>query len=250
MTGILELAARAPDAVLRYGDAPQHVADLYRAHPYSAELHRADRAAADLVVVVHGGFWRNRYDRAHVRPLAAALADRGYDVLLPEYRRVGDPGGGWPGTGDDVLAVVDAIPSLVPADGPRRVLLVGHSAGGHLALWSQAARPCAHVDAVVSLAGVVDLRAAADRRLSDDAVGDLLGGAALAEVDPLQLATPPMPVTLVHGDADSAVPVELGRSYASAHPAVRLLELPGVGHFELVDPRTPVLDRLLEVLAG
>lgn len=244
MIDILELEARAPDAVLRYGDAPQHVADLYR-----ADRSPADLRAADLVVVVHGGFWRDRYDRAHVRPLAAALADHGYDVLLPEYRRVGDPGGGWPGTADDVVAVVEALPTLVPSVAARRIVLVGHSAGGHLAVWSQAVHPSGRIDAVVSLAGVVDLQAAADARLSDDAVVGLLGGAALEGADPLQLAAPPMPLTLVHGADDAVVPVAHSRDYAAAHPGARLLELPGTGHFELVDPRGAAFATLLDVLA-
>ncbi|SMH50948.1 Serine aminopeptidase, S33 [Rathayibacter oskolensis] len=237
MTGILDLPAREPDAVLRYGAAPQHLVDVYRA------------AAADsLVVLVHGGFWRARYDRMHARPLAAALADRGFDVLLPEYRRIGDPGGGWPGTADDIRSLVAAIPALVPAP-VGRVTLVGHSAGGHLAVWSQAVDPSPHVSAVVALAGVVDLAAAADARLSDDAVAELLGPSGpVAVADPSQLPSPPMPVALVHGDRDAVVPVAYSRRYASEHPGVELHELAGVGHFELIDPRAPAFETLLHVL--
>ncbi|MCM6764437.1 alpha/beta hydrolase [Rathayibacter sp. ZW T2_19] len=236
MTDLLDLEARDPDAVLRYGAAPQQIADRYR--PTAPEH--------GTVVLVHGGFWRARWDRTHLRPLAAALADRGHDVLLPEYRRVGDPGGGWPGTGDDVRALLAALPVLLGGD--PRVVLVGHSAGGQLAVWSQAAHPSPFVRAVVALAGVVDLQAAADRHLSDDAVGELLGAEPLAAADPLRLPTPSVPVVLVHGDADSDVPIALSRAYAARHPEVRLLELPGAEHFDLVDPRAPAFETLLALL--
>lgn len=227
------LEARRPRArrVLRYGPAPEQIADVYR-------------AGGPLVVLVHGGFWRARYDRVHARPLAAALADRGFDVLLPEYRRIGDAGGGWPGTSDDVVAVLDAIPRL----GAERAVLVGHSAGGHLAVWSQAVHPSPHVSAVVSLAGVLDLQAASDSRLSDDAVGALLAGARLPEADPAQLPAPPMPVSLVHGDRDAQVPVEYSRRYAQRHASATLHELAGVGHFELIDPREPAFETLAGLL--
>jgi acetyl esterase/lipase len=97
---------------------------------------------------VRGGFWRNRYDRSHARPLAAALAEAGWMVLLPEYRRLGDPGGGSPGTFDDIAALIAAVASLVPAELRRRVTLVGHSAGGHLAVRLQASAPSPVIDAV------------------------------------------------------------------------------------------------------
>ncbi|QHC60178.1 alpha/beta hydrolase [Rathayibacter sp. VKM Ac-2760] len=241
MTGVLDLVAREPDGVVRYGPAPEHVADLYR----------AEQPADVLVVVVHGGFWRTRYDRIHARPLAAALADRGFDVLLPEYRRIGDPGGGWPGTFDDVRSVLAALPESSGV-AYRRVVLAGHSAGGHLAVWSQAADPSPSVSAVVSLAGVVDLAAAAAERLSDGAADELMAAApnALAQADPSQLPAPPVPVALVHGDRDAEVPVEYSRRYAARTPGATLHELAGVGHFELIDPREPAFETLVGLLAG
>ncbi|KQQ05769.1 MULTISPECIES: alpha/beta hydrolase family protein [unclassified Rathayibacter] len=239
MTSVLDLSAREPDRVLRYGTAPEHVVDVYGA-----------ASAGPLVVLVHGGFWRHRYDRIHARPLAAALADRGACVLLPEYRRVGDPGGGWPGTFDDVRAVLAAVPGLAPGP-PRRATLVGHSAGGHLAVWSQAVDPSPSVAAVVSLAGVLDLAAAAADRLSDDAVAELLGPSGpLAAADPLQLPAPPMPVAVVHGSSDAEVPVEYSRRYAALHPSASLHELESAGHFELIDPRDPAFETLVGLLAG
>ena len=99
--------------------------------------------AAPLVLFLHGGFWRAAYDRAHTGPLAEALADSGFVVCTPEYRKVGQAGGGWPGTFEDVAAAVEVLPRLVAGatdgltDGSR-VILAGHSAGGHLALWAAA----------------------------------------------------------------------------------------------------------------
>nr|WP_254071971.1 alpha/beta fold hydrolase [Rathayibacter sp. VKM Ac-2857] len=198
---------------------------------------------------VHGGFWRARWDRSHARPLAAALADAGWSVLLLEYRRVGDEGGGRPGTFDDVLAAIAALPRLIPAEERPRTVLVGHSAGGHLALWSQAAHPSPHVDAVVSLAGVVDLRAAADERLGDGAVAELLGpDGPLGDLDPAQLPAPPMPTALLHGDRDAEVPVDYSRRYCATHPSARLVELPEADHYAPIDPRTPAFAALLAVL--
>ena len=239
MSGVLDLAGREPDELLRYGDAPEQVAELHRG------------SGRGLVLFVHGGFWRSRWDRRHARPLAAALADAGWSVLLLEYRRVGDPGGGWPGTFDDVLAAIAALPPLLPAEERPRTVLVGHSAGGHLALWSQAAHPSPHVDAVVSLAGVADLRAASTEQLGDGAVGELLGpDGSLDDLDPAQLPAPTMPTVLLHGDLDDEVPVEHSRRYVAAHPSARLVELPGADHYAPIDPRTPAFTTLLAVLAS
>ncbi|ROQ15403.1 prolyl oligopeptidase family protein [Rathayibacter sp. PhB93] len=239
MSGVLDLAAREADQVLRYGEAPEQIAEHYRG------------SGRGLVLFVHGGFWRARWDRSHARPLAAALADAGWSVLLLEYRRVGDAGGGWPGTFDDVLAAVAALPPLVPVAERPRTVLVGHSAGGHLALWSQAAHPSPHVDAVVSLAGVADLRAAADERLGDGAVAELLGpDGPLDDLDPARLPAPPMPTVLLHGALDDEVPIAYSRRYCVAHPSARLVELPDADHYAPIDPRTPAFATLLAVLDG
>src|SRR5215467_10397072 len=131
---VLSRPAPPPDLVIRYGPGPEHVADL--------RLPRRSARPAPLVLFLHGGFWRAAYDRAHTGPLATALAAAGFAVCVPEFRRTGQRGGGWPGTFDDVAAAVDALPALVRnAVGVNRVsdepaLLAGHSAGGHLALWA------------------------------------------------------------------------------------------------------------------
>ena len=255
---LLSRPAPPPDLTLRYGDGADHVVDV--------RLPRRGSGARPLVVVVHGGFWRAAYDRAHAGPQASALAEEGYVVAVPEYRRVGQAGGGWPGTFDDTVAWSDRIVDLV-ADGvgPEavdrdRVVYVGHSAGGHLALWAAArhrlpassawhrARPLP-VRGVVSLAGVCDLRLAAELDLSDGATRDLVGGDPpdvpdrYALGDPAGLVPSGVRSVLVHGKDDANVPVTLSRTYAErarvAGDRVDLVELPGTGHFEVIDPLTP-----------
>jgi acetyl esterase/lipase len=205
-----------------------------------------------VVVLLHGGFWRARYDLDLMRPLAGDLAGRGMAAWNLEYRRVGQPGGGWPGTADDVAAGIDALAGAHPGLDLGRVAVVGHSAGGHLALWaagattSSAAPRVVRVAAVVSLAGVADLAAGAAQGLSDGAVAAFLG-ADPAEAPERYLAASPIarvplgiPQLLVHGDADDVVPVGHSRGYAArataAGDAAELLELRGVDHFAVIDP--------------
>lgn len=207
---------------------------------------------APLVVLLHGGFWRAAYDLSLMRPLAAALATDGYAVWNVEYRRVGMPGGGWPGTLDDVGAAIDA--AVAPG---APVVLVGHSAGGHLALWAAAGRPVA---GVVSLAGVADLGAGARDRLGAGAVQELLGGGPqevperYAAASPRALLPLGPRILLVHGDADDAVPVSQSRDFAAAAAAagdrVELVDLPGVDHMSLIDPAGPGWAAVRSRLAG
>jgi acetyl esterase/lipase len=249
---ILGRAAPAPDEVLRYGDGAEQVADFW--YPAGGA-----GAAAALIVFLHGGFWRAAYDRVHARPLAVALAEAGYAVVLPEYRRTGQAGGGWPGTFDDVALAVDVLPGLVPAapGAPGAVVLGGHSAGGHLALWAAArarlpsgspwAVAAAVVSGVVGLAAVSDLTGCARQRLGRGAAQALMGGGPrryperYAVADPARLLPASVPVRLVHGADDGVVPSEMSVGFAreavaGGGGAVRCDVLPGCGHFELIDP--------------
>src|SRR5262249_8419871 len=163
------------------------------------------------------------YDRAHVAPLAEALAAIGYIVATPEYRRTGQTGGGWPETFDDVRRAVDTIPALLRYDQRGMVVLAGHSAGGHLALW---AAKGAAVDGVAALARVADLRAASELDLDSGAVAALLGGGPdavaerYAQADPMARLPLGVRCVLVHGDIDRQVPVTFSRRYADAARAV------------------------------
>jgi acetyl esterase/lipase len=240
---VLTRPAPPPDLTLSYGPHPDHLIDVRLPAGNSGPL----------VTVLHGGFWRSAYDRTHAGPLASALASAGYVVAIPEYRRTGQEGGGWPGTFDDVAAALDALPDLLAPYSTEPPTVLGHSAGGHLALWA-ASRPEARMSAVVSLAGCADLAMCSALGLGDDATGLLLGGTPdtvpdrYARADPAQLPTPAAPVTLLHGTADDRVPIAVSRSYA-ARTGAPLWELPGTGHFELIDPLSPVWPRVLEALA-
>ncbi len=216
-----------------------------------------------VVVLIHGGCWRSAFGLAHAAPAAAALAESGYVVWVPEYRRVGDAGGGWPGTFEDVARAVDhlrALAARVPSIDTTRVLLAGHSAGGQLALWAASRRAGGvaglsgagvaplRVAGVVSLAGITDLAAyGASPGSCNSAVTPLLGGApgAVADryraVSPVELVPIGVPAHLVHGAADPIVPPASAERYAAraraAGDRVALTVVDGAGHFDVIAPR-------------
>ncbi|MGI8334581.1 alpha/beta hydrolase family protein [Actinomadura scrupuli] len=258
---VLGRAAPDPDHTVPYGPHPDQVIDI----------RLPARVPAPLVVLVHGGFWRAEYDRTHTGPMADALAAAGHLVAVPEYRRSGAPGGGWPGTFDDVAAAFDAVGAVAERYGadPARTVWAGHSAGGHLALWAAARHrlpPGSRWHApgrppgVVSLAGCASLELCDAWDLDDGAAAALMGGSAAelperyAMADPAALLPLGAPVTLLHGTGDDRVPVGMSRAYASraarAGDAVTLTELPGADHFALIDPLSPVWPRVLAALAA
>jgi acetyl esterase/lipase len=235
--------------VLRYAEHRDAVVDVHL--PVEAPGHSS---SAPVLVLLHGGFWREGWDRRHTRSLASALRDRGWLVATPEYRRTGGLGG-WPHTFDDIAVLRDrllpllreVLPHRVAAPGPT---LVGHSAGGHLALWWSLTSG-AGTDGprrTVALAPVSDLARADSEHLGDGAVAALLGGGA-AQV-PARYATadpaarlrsgdrPAGEVVLVHGRKDDSVPVQHSRDLAT-DVGVELLELP-CEHFALIDPLSTV----------
>jgi acetyl esterase/lipase len=235
----------------------------YGAHAAQfGELYRPRTPAHDgVVVIIHGGFWRGRYDLDLGRPLAADLAAHGFTSWNIEYRRVG-VGGGWPRTVDDVAAAIDHLASL---DVDRsRVVAVGHSAGGHLAVWA-AGRTDAPVPltAAVAQAGVLDLEVAARAGVGQTAVPDLLGGGpdAVPEryraADPIKHVPLPVPMVCVHARADDTVPFAQSEAYVRAATAAGgvavLCEVPG-DHFTVIDPADRswriIRDALPHLLAG
>jgi acetyl esterase/lipase len=230
MSALLGLAAVPPERTVAYGEHPSQVVDFY-----------GSGARGPRITVLHGGFWREAYDRTHLSPFAAALAERGTAVELVEYRRVGG-GGGWPVTAQDVAAALELL-------GAPDVL-VGHSAGGQLALWAAARTDGTGAARTVAVAPVADLALAHRLRLSDGAVSEFLGGEPssvdrlLPEADPMRLP-PRGHVEILHGMADEVVPPALSRHYADGWGA-RLHALPGVGHYAPFTPGTPAFG----VLAG
>jgi acetyl esterase/lipase len=219
--------------------------------PWSAER-LGGASGSPLVVFIHGGFWRARWDASTIREIARRCAtELGVAAWNLEYPRVGMDGGGWPGTGTAVRSGVAAALEEARADG-RPVALVGHSAGGQLALWAAAELPT--VALAVSLAGVCDLRAAYAEGLGSDAVADLFGGreptdAEYAEASPIERLPLGVPSLLIHGDNDVRVPLSQSISFAGrAGYECTFEQLRGAGHYDVIDPRGPAWPALSEAL--
>ncbi|ADU11635.1 hypothetical protein ML5_6192 [Micromonospora sp. L5] len=251
---VLTRPSPPPDATVSYGDHPDQCADL--------RLPAGDGPPRPLVVVVHGGFWRAEYDRAHTGPMAAALAALGHPVAQIEYRRTGRPDGGWPHTLTDVRAGIAALPELAAAALPGRVapvppILVGHSAGGHLALYVAAHAP-ETVGGVLALAPVADLAQAYRLDLDEGAVAALLGGGPddvpdrYTAADPSALVPTRTRTVVIHGDQDVQVPIAISRSWVAADRAAggsaTLVELPECEHFGLIAPGSTAWPQVVEAL--
>lgn len=212
-----------------------------------------------LVMNIHGGFWRAKYDLAHAGHLCAALTAKGLATWNVEYRRVGNPGGGWPGSFEDVRNAYGFLPQLAKRYSldTKKVVVMGHSAGAQLALCLAAHE--ASLKKVVSLAGVVDLQQAWELHLSDNAVVEFLGGKP-GEVpqhyhaaDPAQLSIDHATTQwLIHGAADDVVPSYFSRNYAQQKKTkgedVHYLEISTAGHFDLIDPATPAWTKVQDTV--
>jgi acetyl esterase/lipase len=247
---LLALPQPAADHVIAYGPAPPQKAELRL--PKGPGPH-------PVVILVHGGCWQAQWGLDHVRSLAAALAAEGWAIWSLEYRRLGDPGGDWPGPLEDVARGADHLREVASTHSLDldRVVAVGHSAGGQLALWLAGRHRLPrgsplHVQSplrlrgVVSLAGITDLRTGAAAGICGDAIRQLLGGVPSDLTDRLGLSSPielvplGVPVRLVCGARDSIVPMDQARAYEAAATkagdtvAVDVVE--SVGHFELVNP--------------
>ncbi len=234
---ILTRAAPPPDVVVTYGTDAEHVADV-----------RYGRAGEDrpLVVFIHGGFWRPSIDRTHTGPLCTALAGDGWTTAAIEYRRRPEHP---EVTVADVEAALTGLPDLVTRhDG--RMLVAGHSAGGHLALLAASTMSLRALAGVLALAPVADLERADRMGLGDGACHGFLGCEAVerADLDPVRLPAAPVPATIVHGATDSIVPLELSEAYVAAHPATRLVVTPTGGHFGVIDPLSPAWQTVVDEL--
>ena len=225
-----------------------------------------------MVVFIHGGYWRARYSLDHADSLCQALAEAGFAVWNVEYRRLGQQGGGWLGTFHDVLQAVQHVRILATTfalDG-HQVVLMGHSAGGHLALWVAGAHRLPAADGfgvaeplpmktVIALAPVSDLHRAWELDLSQGAAAELLGGhpdqvpERYAAASPMALLPLGVPQVLIHGTADDDVPFELSERYVAAASTAgdecRLVTLSTLGHFELIDPLSAAWPHVYNALA-
>jgi acetyl esterase/lipase len=253
---ILNLPAPKADARLAYGNDSNQFVDL--------RLPKA-KGRHPLAICIHGGYWRAKYDLKYLGHLCAALTAKGLATANLEYRRVGNAGGGWPGTFSDIRA---AFQFLMQKErqyefDAQQVVVLGHSAGAQLALCLAAHE--SKVKAAISLAGVIDLQRAYELHLSNDAVVEFLGGMPTEvadhyrEADPMKLSIAARQ-WVVHGSADDIVPPRLSKDYVAAKVKedAKLVMITDAGHFEIVDPRSTawgnveriVLGALGEVLSG
>jgi acetyl esterase/lipase len=226
-----------------------------------------------VVVFIHGGFWRSQYDLTHAGHAANALTEVGLATWSIEYRRIGNPGGGWPGTFQDVAAAVDYLRVLAPQYNLDldRVVVAGHSAGGHLAAWVASRHRIPPGDplykedplpvkAAVPLAGVVDLRRGWELRLSSGVVEDFIGGSPdmlperYATASPIEMLPTGVPLRLIHGTEDSIVPYEISERYVQAAQQrgddAQLVTLQGSGHFEVINPDTTEWQQVVSTILG
>jgi acetyl esterase/lipase len=229
----------AADLRIAYGPEPLQFGDL-----------RVPRGEGPfpLAIVLHGGYWQATYNVIHTGPMSIALTDAGIATWNVEYRSIGVPGGEWPGPREDLTLALAALEGL-PFEHDGRTVLVGHSAGGQLALWAakHARLP------VVALAPVSDVRDAVERRGPGSAPARFMAPEHFAEGSPLELLPLGVRQIVVHGTADDSVPYSMSERYVEAAGAeAELVTLDGAGHFEPIDPRstawpevTAALGRLL-----
>ncbi len=230
---ILDLAPPAADLKLPYGPEARQFGELRL--PPGGPHH-------PVAIVIHGGFWRNKYNLAYMGHVCESLRERGIATWNLEFRSIGDAGGGWPGTCQDVVAGARHLRTIANTHhlDLTRTVAVGHSAGGHLALWL-AANGGPKLRGVVGLGAVADLQRALELKLSDTVVEQFLNGGKIAEADPMRRLPLHTHLRLFHGKADDIVPIGIAERFTEAARAAgddaKLIALEG-GHFELVDPRT------------
>lgn len=214
-----------------------------------------------LIVLIHGGCWQSAYGIDHIRPLATVLRQYYFAVYAVGYRRLGDPGGGWPGTFEDVAGAIDAGAQYHRRGEP--LIFMGHSAGGHLALWAAARSRLPSSsrfystrmkpNATLSLAGIVDLARYAEGESScERSAATLMGGSAAeqparyAEANPVQIGLDG--AHFLQGANDGIVPPTHLAGIEGIADRVETVE--GAGHFDFIHPRTPAFHRIVRWLAS
>ena len=205
---------------------------------------RGSSLSLGVITLIHGGCWSNAYDRNHTLPMAEALSTLGYDVWVPEYRRVGDEGGGWPGSLEDIIAAVEFVTDKTG----RQPIVVGHSAGGHLAL--RAAQTGLAIDGVVGLAPITDLVSyGAESGSCQSMVAPFMGDDAYSPDESYRDASVTLnaievPVAVVIGKEDPIVVA----TQVAAFDAVQITTVDGAGHFDVIHPETDAFTAVLTAL--
>ncbi|BCW56708.1 acetyl esterase/lipase [Paenarthrobacter nicotinovorans] len=261
-----------------YGEHPSQWGELFIPEPSNGNHRGASAVAGGIAVVIHGGYWRSQYGAELGEPLARDLAAHGITAWNLEYRRAGN-GGGWPHTFEDILAGIDHLSTIAGDHNLQlgKVVALGHSAGGHLAVWaagrqrlSDIGTPDAdrqlqrspednavHLTGVVSQSGLLNLAAAEKLNLSNGAVCNLMGGDSARYpkrhkyADPMSSLPLDVPVYAVHATDDEDVPASQSEAYVAAATAAgsaaQLLRVPG-DHFDLIDPKAVAYKKCRELV--
>ena len=215
-----------------YGSEPDQIFERYS----SDSLH------APTLLLIHGGYWRTQFDREHFRPVAEKLAFEGFEVILAEYRRIpGDP-----------KATTTDIDMLIEMLSKEKLILIGYSAGGQLALL--AAPKFSNVVGIIGLAPVTDLEQTEKLGLGEKAVQAWLQSPAIEhpELNPLRGKVNSIPTVFIHGTNDDRVPIHLSENYVDQFKSrggdISLHKLEGLGHFDLMDPNSVAYSHLIEAI--
>lgn len=243
-SAVTELPTAAPLDTFAYGESPYQFAELWLPREATPEQ------PVPVVAFVHGGCWLSSYDSKHTHALATALTQHGYAVWSIEYRRTGETGGGWPYSMLDVQAGLQALQSNAPAELDRsKIVLAGHSAGGHLALLA-AQETELELSAVVGLAAITDMAAyAAGDNGCEQAARAFMGGSPSELPVEYMVASPSQhqavdSTVLLYSDADTIVPEAQATALANA----QAIAIPEAGHFDFVHPGTAAFAQFLATL--
>ena len=250
-SSVLELPSAQATAILKYGDDPLQFGELWLPTSQASDPNLSEQP---LLVLIHGGCWLSEYNIDHSHVLSSALAARGYAVWAIEYRRSGDIGGGWPGSYDDIKAGIKFTQTLDDYSlDLSKVVILGHSAGGHLALLAGSDADLvksANISGVIGLAAITDIEEYA--KGSNDcqaAVPEFMGGLPADNQQNYLAANPANKVLhpktfLLHGSEDQIVPLR-----QATQSGIELQIVQGAGHFDMIHPATPSFQALLKHLA-
>lgn len=198
------------------------------------------------LILVHGGYWRQKHSKENIKDLFEKLDSKGFNVVTIEYRR-GEHG--WPTPNEDVSGALTKFKQSDFYKGNQEIILIGHSVGGQLALLNEAA-----VDRVIALAPVTDVPFTYDEGLGQNAAKEYYGDdkALMLQASPIEKSNLTVPTLIVHGNNDDRVLVEntLDFAHKFEHANIDLFIFNDLPHMECVNPEHPVFPYLIEWISG